>query len=168
MAKGYFASFWGQGGDGTYLYNLFGCSEKPSFWDITRENCHEGRRSFVVTEEDCIAYYETRYKPLPIDLNGESELGIEVGLIKPTDDVRVVIDFEGEKMPTLSLFGKEYTAVKAAPIFHDTHGSPERTNLTDHTPLSFDVSGIQTPSPLELKFTGNGTVHYVEVIIDAK
>ncbi len=169
MAKGYFASFFGQGADGSYLYNFFNQSGTPSTWDITKENCLEGMRQFIVTDQDIAAYPENRYLPLPMAVDGTAELPIEVGLIKPTDDVTLIIDFEGEGELTVSALGRENVAgVKINPVTRKICGKPESANLTPHRPLAFDFSGCETPAPMNLTFTGNGTVHYVEVMIDAK
>ena len=39
-------------------------------------------------------------------------------------------------------------------------------NLTTNIPLAFDISGVETESHLNLKFTGNGTISYIDVVIE--
>ncbi len=168
MIKGYIAAFYGQGADGISLYNYFNSYTPPSAWDISKDVALEGKRQFVVTDQDCFAYPENRYKPLPLEISGKVELPLEVGLIKANDSACVIIDFEGDAMPTLTVNGKEIAGVKCDPVERRITGKQEYLNLTPHNPLSFDISGIETPSSLDLTFSGNGTVNYVEVVIDAK
>ncbi len=169
LTKGYLASFFGQGAEGAHLYNYFMSPFHVDTWKITREDVLRGTRQFIVTYQDCFAYEENQYKPLPMRVDCKATLPLEVGRIKSTDKVSVIIDYEGDTAPTLSVAGKEnVTAVQIEPIIRPGQGPDGMANLTEHTPLSFDISGIETPSHLDPTFNGKGTVHYVELEIDAK
>lgn len=41
-------------------------------------------------------------------------------------------------------------------------------DFTPNMPLAYDISGIETESLIELKFTGKGKVNYLKILVDAK
>lgn len=167
-SKAYAASFYAQGADGIYFHNHeYYNDHNRAAWRITRENCLEGHREFVVLFQDMAAYDEWRYKPLPLAVDGSADLPLELGKIKPEDKVKVVIDFAGEEAPTLD--AGSVTAVVPTDADHITVGSGEKAiDFTPNKALEFDISGVSTEGPLTLTFNGKGTVNYVTIRIDAK
>ena len=176
--KAYVAAFYAQGADGIYFNNHeyydsiyynnheYCPDRNRRSWRLTRENSLVGRREFVVLHQDLAAYEEWAYKPLPLEVVGEGEIPLEIGKIKVGDKVKVVIDFDGDEIPTLTVLDKvsvkgektekiEATAYKKVVV------------LTPNTPVCYDISGIQTESPLTLKFSGKGSVTYIKIVIDA-
>ncbi len=170
--KAYMASFYGQGACGGYLYNFFQQTENCyKIWRINRENCLEGYREFIVTDQEAETspYQAERFKVYPFAVDGTAILPVELGKIKATDNVTVTIDFEGDVMPTLTVGGKEnVVGTKVEPVMRQIASRPDFVNLTEHNPLCFDISGVETPSHLDLTFNGNGTIHFVKIDIDAK
>lgn len=165
-SKAYAAAFYAQGADGIYYNNHQYYSERSrEAWLINRDTCMTGRREFVVTYQDNFAYEEKRYKPLPLTVDGSAELPLEVGKIKAADKVTLVIDFESGGVPTVSVLGKTASGSVCEPVIK---GSPSgELNLTDHCPIAYDLPGISTDCHFPLLFNGNGTVHYVNIIIEA-
>ncbi len=163
--KGYLAAFYAQGAPGAYLYNYYG-HVRTGIWELTPEKCLEGKRHFIVTNEDCFAFPEDRHKPLPIALDTNAERKLLIGKVKSSDKVTLRIDFEGDTAPLIRVADK--TDVQGAPTEPITlPGQREVITLSDHTPYSYDISGIETDNEITVKFTGNGTVHYLDLLIDA-
>ncbi len=168
MTKAYTAVFYDEGADGIYYNNHEQAYERNlKSWAITRDNCLDGRREFVVTFNDCYVDKNRRYKPLPMTFDGVGELPLKISVVKPTDKVKVIIDFEGDDAPPLSALNKkDVKAVTEEPRYGMRGENPRL--LTEHTPLSYDLSGISTDSEITLSFGGKGTIHYVTIIIDAQ
>lgn len=168
-SKAFLAAFYGQGAPGAYLYNFWNINKgNREVWTFNSENCLKGLREFYVTEQDLCIHPETKYKPFPLVIDGEADFPMEVGKIKASDDTKIIIDFIGDVIPTLSANGgKAITPVQCEPINMINHLGKLITQ-TDNTPLSFDLSGIQTDSPLNLKFNGSGTIYFIDVVVDAK
>ncbi len=163
--KAYLAAFYAQGAPGAYLYNYYGHA-KSGIWDLTPEKCLEGKRHFIVTNEDCFAFPEERNKPLPIAIDTSAERKLLIGKVKPSDKVTLRIDFEGEKAPVLCVGVK--TNIHGTPTESITLGGNGKTLiLSDYTPYSYDISGIETDNEITVKFDGNGTVHYLDLLIEA-
>ncbi len=161
--KAYVAAMIAQGADGIYYNNHEYNTES---WKVSATNCYEGRREMVVSPSDMYAYPENHYAPLPMVLDGKTELPLAVGKIKPTDKVTVLIDFEGENAPVICGAGKcgvKGTAAEPVKIVR----RDETTNITPFGPLAYDFSGIEADTHITLTFDGCGTVHYVNVIIEA-
>ncbi len=169
MTKAYTAVYYDEGADGIYYNNHEAASERNlASWSITRENCLEGRREFVVTFNDCYSDTSRRYKPLPLTFDGAGELPLKISLVKPTDKVKVMVDFEGDAPPTLSALDKKNVAATVIePLVYDAIGEKTKV-VTEHTPLCYDMSGISTKSDVTLSFNGTGTIHYLTIIIDAE
>ena len=167
-SKAYAASFYAQGADGLYFHNHeYYNDHNRAVWKITRENCLEGYREFVVLPQDMAAYDEWRYKPLPLNVDGSADLPLELGRIKADDTVKVVIDFSGDELPTLDVGG--VAGVVPTDAEHITVGSGDKAiDFTPNKALEFDISGVSTECPLTLTFNGKGTVNYVTIRIDAK
>ena len=107
--KGYYAAFRSQGAPAAYIYNImWDCEEHYPIWNITYESALKGRRQFIVGEQDIAAYYPINaYKPLPMIFRQRTaDISLQVGLIKPEDKVSVLIDFEGDELPTATMLGK--------------------------------------------------------------
>ena len=164
--KAYTAAFYAAGADGIYLNNHeYDRPRHHEIRSITRENCIRGRREFVVTWQDTVAEGNPVYQPLPMTVCGEAELPLEVGPVDPGSKVRLVIDFEGEEFPSVS--AGEKTAISGRltePVTELSSGAP--VLVTEHRPVAYDLTGITTDSALLLTFTGDGIIHYVNVIIE--
>lgn len=126
---------------------------------------NQGRREFVVTWQDTVAEGNLPYHPLPMTVNEESVLPLNLGPIRPSHRVHVIIDFEGTEFPTLS--AGERTNVCGhitGPITEFSSG--KQVAVTAHTAILYDLTGISTEDPLDLTFTGSGRIHYVNVVIE--
>ena len=170
-AKAYLASFYGQGAPGVYIYNYFGINwVGDEVWTFNEENPLKGLRKFIVNEQDRFVHDETRYKPFPFVFEGERVFPIEVGKIKATDKVDIIIDYIGDKDNHPTLTANDTITVKGKRCEHVTiinhYGNPY--SQTKNIVIEYDISGIETPSTLNLKFHGNGTIVYLQANIDAR
>ncbi len=165
--RAYAAGFFAQGADGFYLNNYQNASPNDCIlWQVNRDNCTAGHREFVVTYQDLPSPTLQNYRLLPIP--ADEEITLEIGKIRAADTVRVMIDFEGEGIPPLTVGDKTVTEDRpAAPIIRRKIGNTEDVNLTPHCSLVYDISSTATDCTLTLSFGGQGTVHYLNVIIDA-
>ena len=139
---------------------------------INRDTCHEGRREFVVTWQDVVPVGGKRYRPLPLIVELENSITLSVGKIKPSDKVTVIIDWgEGLGWARLVVGEKTYRATPCEPVYAPldlVNKEPVAEKMiTCDMPLKYDISGVETDNELTLKFTGRGTVHYINVIIEA-
>ncbi len=168
-SKAYAASFYAQGADGIYFNNHEYYSDRNrASWRVNRESCHQGRREFVVTYQDCSAYESEAYRPLPLKYIYSAGIPVEIGKVKPTDKVTLLIDFEGKKNPIAEILGvvdKEGKVVD--PLICPTHGGKE-VNLTEHTPIEYDLSGFASEGRVVISLKGAGTLYYLKLTVDAK
>ncbi len=170
-SKAHAAAFYADGADGIYYNNHEYYTERNrESWTLTRENCTEGHREFVVTFNSTPARPEKQYKPLPIMLDGEAELPLRVGKIKAEDAVKLIIDFDGEEYPAVSVGDKKDIKAEAIEPYIAFKGSNkgERLPVTEFQALAYDISGVSTDNPITLKFSGKGKILYVNLVIDAK
>ncbi len=167
-SRAYAAAFYAMSADGIYFNNHEDYSETVvETWSITPDNALTGHREFVVLYQDKFAYPEKRYKPLPLEINGTAVLPLEIGKVTASHKVKLVIDFEGETAPTVTVCGKaDVVGNEIEPITVTKCGEP--LVLSKFTPYEYELSGISTDSEFVLNFTGNGKVHYVKVVIDAE
>lgn len=165
--RAYAAAFFAQGADGFYLNNFqSGSPADRILWQVHRDNCTDGHRAFVVTYQDLPSPTLPGYRPLPMPADGE--ISLEIGEIRAADRVQVLIDFEGEGIPALTVGGKTVTeAAQTTPVIRRKIDNKTEANLTPHRPLLYDISGAATDCTLVLSFRGQGTVHYLNVMIDA-
>ncbi len=169
-AKAYAAAYYAEGADGIYFNNHeYNTERNNACWNITRESCVEGTREFVVTFQDIAAYPENRYAPLPIELDGTAELALKIGKVKESDSVSVLIDFEGECAPSVSLGNtKGAVGTIAEHVTGRKIRDPEPLPVTEFSPYIYDIGGFDTEGDVTVSFEGKGTVHYIKIIIDAK
>lgn len=161
-SKAYAAAFYAGGADGIYFNNHeYDTDRNRNSWMITRESCLEGHREFVVTRQDVFADGNPQYKPLPMEVNGYAKTPLDVGKITKKAKVIVVIDWEGDTAPLIGAGCKTGVASTAFDSSINIYPS-----MIPHTPLSYNISGISTENALTITFFGNGTVHYINVIID--
>ncbi len=167
--KAYLAGLYGQGAVGAYIYNHFGRTGVHSLTRcISRESCLEGRREFIVTEQDTSPEWKKRYKPLPMKIDGATVLPLEIGKVKPNDNVTLIIDFEGETSPTVSVCQKSGVSGSVTEPLTALRADGRTAEFTPNTPLAYDLTGIETEGTFNLTFNGVGTVGFVKIIIDAK
>ena len=166
ISKAYAAAFYPQGADGLYLYNHEYYTERNrGTWMIDRESCLKGKREFVVTYQDIASGSYERYKPLPMSANGS--LDLTIGHIGKDDRVSVIIDFEGDEAPVLSAGGvKNVEGHRIDAIVVRDHDNEKDVNITEHGAFAYDISGIETDCTVSLSFSGQGTVHYMNVVIE--
>lgn len=165
-AKAYAAAYYEQGADGIYFNNHeYYTDHNRACWRVNRDNCYEGRRDFVVTYQDCAAYPIMAYKPLPFRIGYSNILPLEVGKIKSTDKVTLLIDFDGEKFPEISISGFRANSIKVVePLtLYDFRGNP--VYPTPHTPLEFDFTGFETDGKAFIGFIGNGGIGYIRLTV---
>ena len=169
-SKAHAAAYYADGADGIYYNNHeYYYERNRKSWTLTRENCTEGHREFVVTFDSTPSRKELQYKPLPMVLDGTADLPLRVGKLKAKDAVKVIIDFEGEEYPTLSVGDKKAAAETVEPyLAYKGLALNEKIAITEHQALSYDISGVFTDNPITLTFNGKGTVHYVNIVIDAE
>ncbi len=166
-SKAYAATFYAQGADGIYFNNHQYYTERNrEAWLINRDTCTVGRREFTVTYQDNYAYAENCYRPLPLLVDGSTELPLEVGEIKVADKVTLVMDFEGETAPSVSALGKTVFGNICEPVIKRNPDGD--LDLTEHCPIAYELTGINTDCHFPIIFTGKGIVHYVNIIIEAE
>ena len=165
-AKAYAASFYEQGADGIYFNNHeYYTDHNRACWQINRDSCYEGRRDFVVTYQDCCPYPVLAYKPLPFRIGYSNILPLELGKIKPTDKVKLLIDFDGENLPEIAINGfraNERKIVEPLTLY-GFRGEP--VYPTPHTPVEYDFTGISTDSKALIGLIGSGLVSYMRITI---
>ncbi len=167
-AKAYAAAFYAQGADGIYFNNHENFNDRNRLsWTVNRASCYEGRRYFVVTEQDCAAYKSKAYKPLPFKIISNYQLPLEIGKVKKGDKVTLIIDYEGEKLPKAAIGNVRAEGKVVEPLVLPLQNKEQWLNATEHTPVEYDLSGFETDGPIVLRFIGSGTVHYVRLTIDA-
>lgn len=166
-SKAYAAAFYAMGADGIYYNNHeYHTDRNREAWTITRENCTKGLREFIVTEQDTATPWESRYAPLPLRLDGESVIPLDIGAVNESDKVTVTLDFEGEQAPSVSIFEKtisEHTIIEPIQAV-DVDGAV--ITVTEHSALSYDLSGISTDCHIDIKLNGTGMVYYLSISID--
>ncbi len=167
-SKAYAAAFYAQGADGIYFNNHeYNRERNRAAWEINRDNATRGRRDFIVTQQDCAAYKTEAYNPLPHRFVGTTAFPLEIGKVKPTDKVTLLIDFEGVKF-TFAQIGdvRASEANEVEPLIAPK--GKETVNLTEHTPLELDLTGISTDGPAILELKGNGTVYFIRLTIESE
>ncbi len=170
QTRAYAASYYAQGADGIYFTNHeYDTPRNHASWAVNKDNCHSGHREFLVTYQDIAAYPENQYKPLPLTVKAIADLPLELGKVRATDKVRVVIDFDGEmeEAPTLTIGKVQNVVGKECERVIGIIGKNPMI-LTDFIPLEYDMTGIETNGPVNLIFKGNGIIRYVNVIIDGE
>ena len=167
-SKAYAAAFYAEGADGIYYNNHeYNRPRNREAWKVNRESCLEGRRDFVVTSQDCAAYTAQRYAPLPMTFKGHGVIPLNIGKVKATDKVTLLIDYEGENIPEadiLRVHNGNGTVVE--PLVVESRNGD--VNVTEHTPVQYDMSGFETEGHIAIDFRGRGTIHYIRLTIDAK
>ncbi len=170
QSKAYTAAFYAEGADGIYYNNHeYDNARNHGAWAISYDNCLLGHREFTVTLQDCIAN-ETlkRYKPLPVEFDSSVVIPLKVGPIKSSDKVTVAANFIGDEYPTLSAGGvKNVKAARVEPLIRKLRDGTDHV-VTPDIPLTYDICGVETASPLELKFQGKGKITYITILIDSE
>ncbi len=168
-SKAYAASFYAQGADGIYYNNHEYYTERNrQAWSVNRDTCYIGRREFVVTYQDYAAYSALAYKPLPHTFNYSTFIPVEIGKVKKNDKVTLLIDFEGEKNPIAEILGVIDAEGKVVEPLICKKPFKGEENLTEHTPIEYDLSGFATEGKVAISFKGKGTIHYIKLTIDAE
>jgi len=170
QSKAYTAAFYAEGADGIYYNNHeYDTERNHGAWAISRENCTKGHREFTVNLQDCVPYQGApRYKPLPIEFDGTASLPLKVGQVKACDEVKVIVNFIGEEAPILSVGDIKNVKAEVITPYVGKLRTGDDYIFTPDTPLAYDISGIETASPITLEFTGKGTVTFVTIMIDAE
>ena len=170
QSKAYTAAFYAEGADGIYYNNHeYDSVRNRGAWAISYDNCRLGHREFTVTLQDCIAN-ETlkRYKPLPVEFDGSVVIPLKVGPIKSSDKVTVAANFIGDEYPTLTAGSvKNVKAVRVESLIRKLRDGTDHV-VTPDIPLTYDICGVETASPLELKFQGKGKITYITILIDSE
>ncbi len=168
-AKAYAASFYAQGADGIYFNNHeYYTDRNRASWRVNKENCHKGRREFTVTEQDYGAYDPLAFKPFPYTFVPKMFMPLELGRVKKTDKVTLIIDFDGPRRPIAEILGVVDPVGKdIEPLIRPALGD-KTVNLTEHTPIAYDLSGFETDSKVIVSLIGKGTISYMSVIIESE
>jgi len=169
QTKAYAASFFAQGADGIRLNNHHDINDErnQSAWMINAENCLEGRRRFTVTYQDIASGSYPPFHPLPIRANDSIEL--ELGKISEEDKVTVIIDFEGRRAPKLNVGdGDSLKPIQISDYYVPHENRIDEVNMIEHSGFSYDLTGVSTTSQLILDFSGKGTIHYIDIIIESQ
>ncbi len=166
--KAYAAAAFTNGADGLYFNNHERYNDRNErSWNLTRENVFEGRREFVITRKDTYAFSNSKVKPFPMRVERDECIRLKVGPIKPEDKVSVVLNFQGEETPKLAIKDKVYEGnTKTNDIIAFGLFENERS-MTPDMAVAYYVNGISTDNELTLTFLGDGTITYVDIIIDA-
>ncbi len=166
-SKAYAAAFYAQGADGIYFNNHeYNRERNRAAWEINRESALIGRRDFIVTYQDCAVFKSEAYKPLPQRFVGTTAFRLEIGKVKPTDKVTLLLDFEGVKFTFAQIGNVRASEARVAEPLIAPKGN-STVSLTEHTPLELDLTGISTDGPAILELKGNGTVHFIRLTIES-
>ena len=168
-AKAYAAAFYEQGADGIYFNNHeYYTDHNRASWRVNRESCYEGRRDFVVTYQDCAPYMTMAYKPLPHRILVNTAFPLEIGKVKSTDKVTLLLDHEGEGTPVAYVNGMMADNGKEVEPVMLPAPQEKTVNVTPHKALEYDLSGFETDGKISLYFTGKGYIHYIRISIESK
>ena len=168
-SKAYAAGFYAQGADGIYFNNHeYDRPRNREAWQVNRDTCYDGRREFVVTTQDFSLFSTRKYEVLPRVFAGGVTFPLEIGKVKATDKVTLLIDFEGEELPTARIFNVADVEGRVVEPFKDVTWDKKEITLTEHTPVEYDMSGFETESRINLAFKGRGKISYVRLTIDAE
>ncbi len=181
-AKAYAAGWNAAGGDGLYTFNMFTGVYKLGdpithmgernrmVWDITPENCLTGVRDFTVLGQDNPSGLVPVYAPLPMVLSEADTLPLTVGLIRSEDKLTLTIDFEGDEIPTVTINGASPTeARKIPPVTKkgpDFFGPEPPKVITRFQAAEYTFAHITEDKTVTLRFTGEGTIHFVNLRIE--
>ncbi len=170
QVKAYNAGWLSAGADGIYGYNMFTEAQARDrfVWQLTPEQCFTGRRDFLVTGQDIDSGLVPSRNALPIALSGDTALPLTVGKINATDALTLTIDFEGGAYPAVTINGIGAESVSPCPPVAtpaEVPGTPDKV-MTFHQALVYTFSGVEAEKELEIRFAGNGTVHYVDLVIE--
>ncbi len=176
QVNAYAAGWYATGADGLYAYNMF-YNDIPHMdersmevWKLTPENCLSGTREFLVTGQDIASGFHPAYRPLPMNLRETNTLPLVVGKIAATNPLTLLIDFEGEGVPEVTVSGIPADSVSEHPLVvlhdHDDEGSDKI--MTEYQTLAYRFTGVESEKEIVLTFTGNGIVHYVNLQIENK
>ncbi len=166
-SKAYAAAFYAGGADGIYFNNHENLNDRNrDAWMLDRAACHAGSREFVVTWQDTAPAGRPVYRPLPLTVDGTAQIALDVGKINSTDKVKVIIDFEGDAAPTLTISGNTARAEACEALAEPTI-TKSTAVLTEHSPYLFHMDEISTDNGVVLEFAGNGTIYYINMIIEA-
>jgi len=175
IAKAYSASWNAQDADGIYYYNHYypETEHDQQMYGMRREDMTKGRRRYILTWQDLGAGSIPLYAPLPAAVDQEKTLSLQIGPVENTDEVTLIIEFEGEQPPIVVCNGRiAGEAVKCAPVkgwlFSDCNRPTVCEDLTGEQTYIYDCKGLDTEGQLYLTFHGNGKVKYVEVAIEKK
>ena len=167
QVRAYHAAWKACGADGLYLANM--CYDTPrnrQMWKLDPAHPESGPRRFIVTYQDIPSgLVPDPYHPLPMDLRETDELALEVGKIEKSNTVRVLIDYEGDDSPGLTLGGLGSVPGQPCEPVIVPGSSNQEVLLTPHTPLAFALPPFETEGRVSLGFSGTGTVHYIEIDI---
>ncbi len=167
-SKAYAAAYMAQGADGIYFNNHENYTERNrASWETSFDTCLLGRRDFVVTYQDIAAYNSTEYKPLPHKIIGNAAFPLEIGKVKPTDKITLLIDHESDTLPTAYINGVQSEGKIVDPVELPSSGG-KTVVATTHTPIEYEFTGIETESKIVLYFRGKGYIHYIRLSIDAQ
>lgn len=170
QVKGYAASGFSQGSDGTYLYNYHNKTERDKLsWNLRKADCFSGKREFTVTFQDITSGKCERYRPLPMLVNGVGSITFDIGKVNKGDKVILSVDFEGDDLPSISVRNVENVVGKVvAPVLVQSESGSETVNMTPDGSYEYDLSGIETDSQVTLTFNGCGAFHYMNFKISAE
>ena len=121
----------------------------------------EGVRRYIVTYQDISAGDAASpcYRPLPMAVDGEGELSLQVGPIRGTDRLTVLLDFAGDAAPKLTCGG-----IAAEDGNHVDDDTP--IALTDGaSTYAYRCDGVHTDGALTLTLAGHGELRYLELRI---
>ncbi len=178
QAKAYWAGFDAAGADGILLFNMYIPCEKwttehamkrnRGVWNLTPEKCLDGARDFTVLGQDIASGLVPVYDPLPLVISDESTLTLVVGSIKPENKLTLTIDFEGDKIPEISINGINSTNIREIPAIIGNHCETDlpSVQISHYKPLEYILTNVFTEKKIDIKFSGNGAVHYVNLRIE--
>lgn len=171
QVRAYAAAFFAEGADGLYFSNyvLSSYAKERDFasWAVKKENCTKDKRRFTLTFQDIAFTDEPGYRPLPLKVEGKTELPLEIGQVTKEHHATLVVDFEGETALVLSVGDLvNLHGTPCDPVFIKSERENGPYNITPHTPLAYDLTGLVTDSPITLTFEGTGTIGYLNIDIE--
>ena len=165
ISKAYAAAWYAEGADGFYLNNhdYTAVERNIRSYDIHRKTALEGLRRYVVTYQDITSLGEL-WHPLPMAIPGS--ISVSVGPITKDSKAKLIIDFDGDTPPAVTVNGVSLHGPKAGkPFVRPDVSDPSRDVYITENPLSYDMNGIVTDGQLDIVFDTAGTVKYIEVSI---
>jgi hypothetical protein len=117
--KAFAARYFNLGADGIYFNNYYSPDKVAK--DMDRTAAQTGHRTLAVTHQDIVPIGYSGYKPLPLQLDGEASLVLNMGHVRRGEPVFVTVGYDTEDAEgfTVALNGMPSIRKETIPVLPD-------------------------------------------------